>query len=283
MKVLVTGATGFIGNYVVQEIINKGFHVIATSINREKAKRYEWFSKVQYIDHDLNEHHDNYFKFFHEPNILIHLSWEGLPNYKDFFHFERNLFSNYFFLKSMIEHGLENCVVAGTCLEYGMRSGFLHEDMDTKPVTSYGLAKDTLRRFLEQLQYKYKFDLKWLRLFYIYGPGQGSSSILSQLERSLENQKKVFNMSGGEQLRDYLPVRKVAEYIVEVAIQDRITGVINCCSGSPVSIRRLVEDYLKHRKQTIELNVGYYPYSDYEPMAFWGNAVKLKKAVGETE
>jgi len=282
MKVLVTGATGFIGNYVVQEIINKGFHVITTSRNREKAKAYEWFSKVQYIAHDLHDHQHNYFKFFHEPNILIHLSWEGLPNYQDFFHFESNLFSNYFFLKNMIEHGLENCVVAGTCFEYGMQSGSLHEDMDTKPVTSYGLAKDALRRFLEQLQCKFKFDLKWLRLFYIYGPGQGRSSILSQLERSLENQKEVFNMSGGEQLRDYLPVKKVAEYIVEVAVQDKITGIINCCSGSPVSIRRLVEDYLKQHEQTIELNLGYYPYSDYEPMAFWGNVGKLKKAAGET-
>ena len=276
MKVLVTGATGFIGSYVVNELLKRQHHVIATSRDSDKARSCKWFYQVQYIPCDLNVVQDNFFQFFQQPDLLIHLAWEGLPNYKDLFHLEKNLFSNYWFLKNMIKHGLKSLVVTGTCFEYGMQSGALSEDMETKPDNPYGLAKDTLRKFLEQLQKKIDFEFKWVRLFYMYGKGQSPNSILSQLDKSLENGDTIFNMSGGEQLRDYLPVEKVAEYIVKIAMQDRINGVINCCSGVPISIKKLIEIYLEKKKKSIELNLGYYPYPDYEPMAFGGDGRKLK-------
>ena len=100
-----------------------------------------------------------------------------------------------------------------------------------------------------------------------------------QLDRALEKGETVFNMSGGEQLRDYLPVEKVAEYLVKIAIQNQVSGLINCCSGSPISIRKLVENYLEKKQKSIHLNLGYYPYPDYEPMAFWGDDKKLKAAL----
>lgn len=275
MKVLVTGATGFIGNYVIKELLKCSHNIIATSRNLDKARSYEWFSQVKYISCDLNVGQKNFFQFFQQPELLIHLAWEGLPNYKDLFHLEDNLFCNYRFFKNMIEHGLKSLVVTGTCFEYGMQSGALSEDMETKPDNPYGLAKDTLRKFLGQLQKKIDFEFKWTRLFYMYGKGQDPSSILSQLDKALENGETSFNMSGGEQLRDYLPVEKVAEYIVKIAIQNKVRGIINCCSGIPISIRKLVENYLKKKQKSIHLNLGYYPYPDYEPMAFWGDSAKL--------
>lgn len=279
MKVLVTGAAGFVGRYVVNELLRHEHHVIATSRNMSKARPYEWFSQVQYIPCDLNVVQENFFQFFQQPELLIHLAWEGLPNYKEIFHLERNLPNNYFFLKNMVENGLGKVVVTGTCLEYGMQSGALKEDLETKPDNPYGLAKDTLRKFLEQLQKEIDFELKWVRLFYIYGKAQNPNSILSQLDRALEDGETSFNMSGGEQLRDYLPVEKVAEYIVKIADQDKVCGIINCCSGKPISIRKLVEDYLKKKQKSIHLNLGYYPYPDYEPMVFWGDDKKLKLAL----
>jgi nucleoside-diphosphate-sugar epimerase len=277
MKILVTGATGFLGNYVINELIKLDNHiVIASARDIKKAKQLEWFEKVNFIQADLNDVKDNYFEYFKQPDLLIHLSWEGLPNYKDLFHFEHNLFTNYFFLKNMLEHGLKDLSVIGTCFEYGMQNGCLNEGLETKPITSYGLAKDTLRKFLEQLQLKIDFNLKWIRLFYMYGEGQNPNSILSQLETALEKKETTFNMSGGEQLRDYLPIEKIAEYIVKIALQSQTTGIINCCSGKPISIRKFVENYLIEKKQQINLNLGYYPYSNYEPMAFWGDASKLE-------
>lgn len=281
MKVLVTGACGFIGNYVVAELLRHGYTVIATSRDEDKAAKFGWFSQVRYISCDLNIPQEDFFQFFQQPDLLIHLAWEGLPNYKDLFHLEKNLFSNYQFLKNMFENGLQSLVVTGTCLEYGMQNGALNEAMTTMPNNPYGLAKDTLRKFLEQLQKKIDFEFKWVRQFYMYGKGQHPKSILSQLDRAVEKGETSFNMSGGEQLRDYLPVEKVAEYIVRIPMQNKISGIINCCSGEPISIRKLVENYLAEKNKSIELNLGFYPYPDYEPMAFWGDSRKLKSILKE--
>ncbi len=277
MKILVTGATGFIGTYVINELLrNYHYDIIATSSDISKARLYEWFPHVQYYEYDINDGQKNCFEYFQQPDLVIHLAWEGLPNYKDLFHFENNLFSDYYFIKNMIKNGLKSIVITGTCFEYGMQNGPLKEDFATIPSNPYAIAKDTLRKFLEQLQQKISFKLKWIRLFYMHGAGQNSNSILAQLDNALKNGDSVFNMSGGEQLRDYLPVDKVAEYIVKIASQDRINGIINCCSGTPVSIRNLVEDYLEKKQKKIHLNLGYYPYPDYEPMEFWGDDKKLR-------
>ena len=285
MKVLVTGATGFIGNHVVNSILkyNK-YDVIATSINSiEDAKNFLWYKDVDYISLDLNKPMDNYFKVFKEPDILIHLSWEGLPNFKDLFHFERNVIYNYNFLKNMINNGLKNLNVIGTCLEYGLQEGRLSEHLQTKPVIAYALGKDTLRKFIEELNKFFKFNFKWIRLFYMYGEGQSSKSILPQLNKALDNNDEVFNMSGGEQLRDYLSIEKVAEYIIKISLQEKVLGIINCCSGEPISIRKLVENHIEKRGKSIKLNLGYYPYPNYEPMTFWGDNSKLNTILDNWE
>lgn len=285
MKVLVTGATGFIGNHVLNTILkyNK-YDVIATSINSiEDAKNFLWYKDVDYISLDLNKPVDNYFKVFKEPDTLIHLSWEGLPNFKDLYHFERNVIYNYNFLKNMIKNGLKNLNVIGTCLEYGLQEGRLSEHLQTKPVIAYALGKDTLRKFIEELNKFFKFNFKWIRLFYMYGEGQSPKSILPQLNKALDNNDEVFNMSGGEQLRDYLSIEKVAEYIIKISLQEKVLGIINCCSGEPISIRKLVENHIEKRGKSIKLNLGYYPYPNYEPMTFWGDNSKLNTILDNWE
>jgi nucleoside-diphosphate-sugar epimerase len=84
-------------------------------------------------------------------------------------------------------------------------------------------------------------------------------------------------MSGGEQLRDFLPVARVAEVIVALAIEAHGSGAVNVCSGRPISVRSLVETWLVEREWNMQLELGYYPYPDYEPMAFWGSNSLLKK------
>ncbi|MCC6288007.1 MAG: NAD(P)-dependent oxidoreductase, partial [Chitinophagaceae bacterium] len=103
----------------------------------------------------------------------------------------------------------------------------------------------------------------------------------SQLQQAINRKDEVFKMSGGEQTRDFLPVEKVAEYIVDIAVQSGVTGIINCCSGIPVTVRQLVLNYLEQKNATIKLNLGYYPYPDYEPMHFWGDDSKLKTIIHE--
>ncbi len=278
MKILVTGATGFIGNYVVQELLKNNCEVIATSLNKEKAKDAAWFSQVTYIPFNLKEFDEstNYYSFFGEPDAMIHLAWEGLPNYKNAFHVEENLPRHLAFLTNLINNGLTNLAVTGTCFEYGMKEGCLSEEMDCEPANPYAIAKNELRIQLQLLNASQSFNFKWMRLFYMYGQGQSVKSLISQLEVALDNNEPAFNMSGGEQVRDFLPVEIVAENIVKIAIQNKVQGIINCCSGKPVTVKAFVEDYLKVRNKSIKLNLGFYPYTDYEPMKFWGDNSKLK-------
>jgi nucleoside-diphosphate-sugar epimerase len=82
-------------------------------------------------------------------------------------------------------------------------------------------------------------------------------------------------MSGGEQLRDYLHISEVARKIACLAMIRRNVGTINICSGKPISVRRLVEQWINENEWKIGLKLGHYPYPDYEPMAFWGDASKI--------
>jgi nucleoside-diphosphate-sugar epimerase len=278
-KVLVTGATGFIGNYVIEELLKKSCTIIATSSNEEAAAKKNWFKRVRYIPFDLKQFDAavSYQKYFDDPDAVIHLAWEGLPNYKASFHTEENLPRHFKFIKNLAENGQKDITVTGTCFEYGMQEGCLDEEMQTKPANAYAVAKDSLRKRLQQLQLEHDFYFKWVRLFYMYGAGQNPNSLLSQLDMALEKKEAVFNMSGGEQIRDYLPVEKVAANIVAIALQQQVTGIINCCSGKGIAVKDFVKDHLKEKNKHIVLNLGYYPYPDHEPMYFWGDAAKLNK------
>ena len=277
MKILVTGATGFVGRHVINELLKYDHQIIAAV--RNDAGDLPGKIKTVPVDLDNLDINKNYFSETGNPDLLVHLAWQGLPNYKEQFHLEKNLPAHSAFLKNMVENGLRNLVVTGTCFEYGMKEGCLSEAMESDPHNPYALAKDRLRNFLEDFQKDKPFTLTWIRLLYMYGKGQNPNSLLSQLERALERGDLTFNMSGGEQLRDYLPIEKVAEYIVRISLQNNINGIINCCSGVPIKVKDLVENYLKVNNKKIELNLGYYPYPDYEAMAFWGDDSKLKKTI----
>lgn len=276
-KVLVTGATGFIGNYVITELLRNNYTVIASSSNEDKAKSADWFSQVSYkvLDFTQFDNQINFFDFFDRPDVIIHLAWERLPFYKEAYHYEINLPRHFKFIKNLVENGARDISITGTCFEYGMQEGKLNESMPTFPDNYYAKAKDELRKQVEDLQHSHSFSFKWIRLFYMYGKGQNPKSLLSQLDKALEAGEQVFNMSGGEQVRDYLPVTKVAEYIVKIAAQEKVTGVINCCSGVPITVKELVYNYLKEKNKDIKLNLGFYPYPDYEPMRFWGDNSKI--------
>lgn len=272
MKILVTGATGFVGQYVITELLAHDHDVVAVARNLRRAMEMPWYDQVRFITCDLHDPALDPVATLGVPDAMIHLAWPGLPRYKELFHFEQNLPMDYRFIKNMVSGGLRQVLVTGTCFEYGMQYGALTANTPTSPNTPYGLAKDTLRRFLQELQVKQPFILQWVRLFYLYGSGQNPNSLLAQLDREIDAGSETFKMSGGEQLRDYLPVTQAARYLAILVEQSNHVGIINCCSGKPVSVRGLVERRIAERGASIRLNLGHYPYPDYEPMAFWGSA-----------
>jgi dTDP-6-deoxy-L-talose 4-dehydrogenase (NAD+) len=279
VNILVTGATGFIGRHVVPVLLQRGHQVTALARDEKKAKSMPWWHEVSFIACDLHIE-ANFAKVSVIPDILIHLAWPGLPNYKAISHFEKNLPADYRFIKALVAAGVKHVLISGTCFEYGMQSGCLSEDTITVPSNPYGLAKDTLRKFVEALQQKMPFILQWIRLFYLYGPGQNPESLPAQIARAIENRESEFKMSSGEQLRDYLSVEEVARRIGLLVDHPECNGIINCCSAKPISIRRFVEQRLEEMGVHMKLKLGYYPYPDYEPMAFWGDGQKLDVLLG---
>lgn len=276
MRVIVTGAAGFVGRNVVAALIEKEHQVIAVDVDREALNHMGWNDDVERLVCDIYTEDGVTQLVEKKPELVMHLAWKGLPNFHELFHFERNLPENYAFLRELVLSGIKRLQVIGTCFEYGLKNGMVSEDEPTCPVTSYGLAKDCLRKFLEQLKKKENFKLQWCRLFYPYGEGQASKSLYSQLRHAIDQGEETFNMSGGEQLRDYLPVERVAELLVDVAENESFEGLVNICSGKPVSIRTLVEKWIEECSTKIVMNLGYYPYAEYEPMAFWGDMRRLQ-------
>lgn len=281
MKILVTGATGFIGQHIVTRLLTLGHDVITTSRTEKPAN--SWAGKTTHIPLNISDTlPKSLFTYFQSPDIVIHLAWSDLTDYYSGSHIEIQIPSQIGFLRNLISNGAKSISVAGTCFEYGLQNGCLREDTPTAPVTFYGHAKNSLRQSLEFLQKKYSFSFNWFRYFYMYGAGQHPKALLPQLDTAIENGDEEFKMSGGEQLRDYLPIEQVAALTVNAALNGNTEGIINICSGKPVSVRSLVEKRIQERGSAMKLNLGYYPYPDYEPMAFWGNVKKLKHLIGLT-
>lgn len=276
MRVLVTGATGFVGRHFVSELLNRNHDVSVLVRSEQQLRQLSWKEKVDVVRGDISNEPSIDWTRINESHILAHLAWPDLKDFRDLAHFENHAFSAYRFIKRVIEMGCKRVLVTGTCLEYGMREGRLEEALPACPTLSYPLGKDILRRSLEQLAHTDKFDLHWARLFYMYGPGQNPRSLLAQLDTAIDGNETVFNMSGGEQLRDYLAVEEVARYLAILTEATTHVGIVNICSGKPVSVRKLVEQHIEKRQATIRLNLGHYPYPDYEPFAFWGDNTLLK-------
>lgn len=279
MKILITGTTGFVGQYVLTELLkNQKLNIIVACRNVLKNKITD--AKIEFKEFDLNavDTYGNLMDYFNMPDILLHLAWEGLPNYKNQIH-EMQLANHFSFIKNLVENKIKKIVVTGTCLEYGLKEGCLIESMNVDPIIPYAISKLKLFNAINSLQKNHTFQFNWIRLFYMIGKGQNPKSLFSQLDNAIQQKQKIFNMSKGEQERDYLPVEKIAEYIVKIALQNQVEGIINCCSGKPITILKLVEDYLIKNNAKIELNLGHFPYPDYEPFSFFGDIQKLNLAL----
>ena len=239
MRIAVTGATGFIGRHVLPELARGPYEVVAVS---RRPGGQPPISNGRWVEMDISDPPADCHAALGSPEILIHLAWDGLPNYRSGHHVEVELPRQEAFLRAMIEAGLPSLLVTGTCLEYGKQSGKLDETMARLPDTSYAIAKSELLSRLLALSEYTPFVFTWARLFYLFGDGQSEKSLWGQFNAAFQRGETSFNMSGGEQLRDFLPVQTVARYLVDLAQAVAGAGVVNVCSGKPVAVRQLVEN-----------------------------------------
>ena len=275
MNVLVTGGTGFVGCHLVRALLDRGHQV--SVVGRRDLRHLAWKNEVTYHACDIGQAIDRPFEALGRPDAVIHLAWSGLPNYDDALHIHTNLPTSQRFLGAMLEGGLRHLMVAGTCFEYGMLSGALTEDMSAEPTRPYAVAKDLLRRSLEGIRLQRPFILQWVRLFYVHGSGQNPRSLLSSLDHAIDSGATDFDMSEGAQIRDFIPVTDAVNRMATLLVHPECDGIINICSGTPVSILEVVKCHLKTRNAAIGLNLGRLPYAENEPMAFWGDDSKFQR------
>jgi dTDP-6-deoxy-L-talose 4-dehydrogenase (NAD+) len=277
MKVAITGASGFLGSHVLKQLQTRDLDVVDVRRSPiDDAVTHAGTSVVRMSLADAS----GAFDAMGRPDLLIHLAWEGLPAYQSPRHVEIELPAQTNFLHACVRDGLKRLAVAGTCFEYGLQEGELDEHAPLLPATQYGVAKHRLYLALRSLADVGKVELDWGRFFYLFGPGQAPSSLYSQLMTAIEERRASFDMSGGEQLRDFLPASEAARLFVDLALASGASGAVNICSGQPVSVSTLVDRWVAERGAHIDLNKGHFPYSPFEPMAFWGRRAKLDAIIG---
>lgn len=268
--VALTGFSGFLGRHVIKSLHRHNIGVVALGRSPIAENQY-----LRWVPFDLSEHKSISPQALRDAKALLHLAWGGLPNYKLNRHVDEELPRHQRFLDWAIDIGIPRIAVAGTCFEYGMQEGELSESLETRPTNPYGLAKDTLRKYAESACARAGISLLWARLFYLFGEGQAPTSIWSQLAAHVERGERSFPMSGGQQVRDYLPAELAMTHFASLATHTHATGIVNVCSGEGRTLESIVRSWIAERAWTIDLELGRFPYPDHEPFRFWGSRDRL--------
>lgn len=260
MRVLLTGATGFIGSHVARELVRRG-HEVHCTVRPSSDRR-----RIRDIERDLRVHVAPMDAVPVEPDVAIHLAWYAVPG-------------KYLEAPENLECLEASCrllsrlrcraVFAGTCFELDTRLGRLSEESPARPATLYARTKDELRREVER-----RPDSVWVRFFYQYGPWEDERRLVPSVIRSLLRGEPA-RVSPGEQRRDFLHVEDVGRAVADVA-ESGLTGPVNIGSGQAPAVREIVTTLgrLTGRPELVEL--GAVPYYPGEPMLIVADNAKLR-------
>jgi len=272
-KVLVTGANGYIGRNVINYLLDSNIDVVAVDISLNKIIS----EKVKKIEINIFENTDYLFSNLQNVGTCIHLAWRNGFVHNSITHLE-DISLHYKFLKKIHEFGIKNINVIGTMHEIGYWEGEVDNDTTTNPISFYGIAKNSLRQSLKILEDSDKeLFIKWLRVFYIQGDDRNNNSIFSKILQKEEEGTKTFPFTTGKNKYDFINISILAEMISKAALQTEVTGIINCCSGKPVSLKEKVELFLKENNLKIKLEYGVFPDRSYDSPAIWGNNSIISK------
>ena len=161
MKILVTGANGYLGQGIIKRLLDNGQSVIATGFsscknidNRAEIKMCNIFEI------------DNPYEYFGKPDVVLHLAWrDGFVHYSDS-HIE-DLPKHYKFLNHLIGSGIKRVSVLGSMHEIGFYEGCINENTPCNPITPYGISKNALRNLVKISAEKNNVEFQWLRGYYI--------------------------------------------------------------------------------------------------------------------
>lgn len=270
--VAVTGARGYIGQHTVRSLENMGARVICIDRAWDGCSCSDSCVAADILS-------DSFCPgsvFAEVPDVCLHLAWRNGFNHGHASHM-MDLSAHYRFVQKMVEFGVKRIAVMGSMHEVGYWEGPVSDSTPCNPLSLYGIAKDCLRRALFIEEKQGSFTLQWLRGFYIYGDDEESQSIFGKLYRAAREGKKTFPFTSGKNKYDFLPVSELGKMIAACVMQEEVNGIINCCSGVPVSLGEQVESFIEANALDISLEYGVYPEREYDSPAIWGDATKIKQ------
>ena len=280
-KVLLTGATGFVGRNCPAPLASRGYEVHAVSsseIAPQSAPGVVWHH-ADLLDREqlvgLVERV--------RPTHLLHMAWYAAPGkYWTSPENFRWVQASLDLFRAFASVGGVRVVAAGTCAEYEWGGDEICSEHATplRPATLYGACKHALRVMLEAFAAQENLSAAWGRIFFLYGPHEHPGRLVASVVRSLLRGEPA-RCSHGRQVRDFLHVADVADAFVALLDSD-VRGAVNIASGRPVALKEVVGEIGEKlgRRELIELGAVAAPAN--EPSVLVGDAKRLSEEVGWT-
>ena len=269
MKVLVTGANGYLGKGVVKQLLDDGIEVVATDFKDNFIDK-----RATIIEGDLFNLEKPY-EYFGKPDVLLHMAWRD-----GFVHSSLNhiydLANHMDFISQMVESGISQVAVMGSMHEIGFFEGSINENTACNPQSLYGISKNALRKIVELECKSNNTVFQWLRGFYIVGNTEDGSSIFSKIVQAANRGQKEFPFTMGLNQFDFLNYDEFCRKVANTVEQNEIDGIINICSGRPEKLADRVERFIKENNFDIVLKYGAFPDRPYDSKAIWGDDFKIR-------
>jgi nucleoside-diphosphate-sugar epimerase len=278
-RVLVTGASGFVGRRALEPLLRRGFEVHAVgrsaSVPEGTPGAIAWHgadlldaSARQALVAEVGASH------------LLHLAWYAEPG--AFWDARLNapwVAASVGLVDEFAAAGGARAVLAGTCAEYDWAAPQpLREDSPIAPATYYGVCKDATRRVAEGLAERAGISLAWGRIFFLYGPREDERRLVASVARNLVAGERA-PTSAGTQLRDFLHVDDVAGAFAALLDSD-VAGAVNIASGEPVTVRRVVETIAQAAGHPELLDIGAVAQRAGDPPEIAADITRLRDEVG---
>lgn len=274
MRILVTGANGYLGSGIVKNLLDKNVDVIATDFNDTNID-----GRAEVITGNIFNMNNPY-EYLGAPDVLLHLAWkDGFVHNADS-HID-DLSKHYHFIDEMMKSGVKRVCIMGTMHEIGFYEGAIKEETPCNPMSMYGIAKNALRQMIQMRASQYNVLFQWLRGFYIVSNNTAGNSIFSKLCIAGEEGKNLFPFTSGKNQYDFLDYEPFCEQVSSAVTQEKIIGIINICSGNPESLSDRVERFIKENNLSIKLDYGKFPDRPYDSKAVWGDNNKIKKILNK--
>ena len=241
MKVLLTGASGFIGRHVLNQLLNAGIDTVLAARSRPAGYTGD------FIEADLLQNEDCGDIIQRAgASHLIHLAWYA--EHGQYWTSPLNLRwveASVRLVEAFCTAGGQKVVTAGTCAEYDWAFGFCREDSTPlNPATLYGTAKDSTRRLLDAVCKSNQTQFVWGRIFLPYGKGEDNRRLIPSLIEVFQGKRPPFGVNANA-YRDFLHVEDVANGFIRLLLSDA-EGSYNIASGQPKQIAEVVQ-LISHR------------------------------------